>query len=53
MDEVVRDKIMGVLRQNVDLFAWSLGDMLGIDPGFLCHHLSIITQVKIVAKKIK
>ncbi|RDX87835.1 hypothetical protein CR513_30632, partial [Mucuna pruriens] len=29
------------LRENRDVFAWSPADMPGVDPNFLCHHLSI------------
>ncbi|RDX76644.1 hypothetical protein CR513_43345, partial [Mucuna pruriens] len=34
------------LIKNKDAFAWSSADMLGIDPNFLCHRLSIAPRTK-------
>ncbi|XP_027338057.1 uncharacterized protein LOC113851996 [Abrus precatorius] len=40
-----------MLLDNADLFAWTASDMLGIDPTFLCHHLSVYKWAKPVAQK--
>lgn len=40
-----------VLAQNMNAFAWSTSDIPGIDPNFLCHHLSINQQVKSIMQK--
>ncbi|RDX60281.1 hypothetical protein CR513_61589, partial [Mucuna pruriens] len=37
--------------ENRDVFAWSLADMPGIDPNFLCHHLSISPGYRPVAQQ--
>ena len=29
------------LEVNIDVFAWSTYDVLGIDPGFICHQLNV------------
>ena len=29
------------LRENVDVFAWSAYEALGIDPSFICHQLNV------------
>ncbi|RDX92742.1 hypothetical protein CR513_25081, partial [Mucuna pruriens] len=35
-------RLVSFLWENWDVFAWSLIDMPGIDPRFLCHHPSIL-----------
>ncbi|RDX96879.1 hypothetical protein CR513_20415, partial [Mucuna pruriens] len=32
-----REQLISTLRQHVDLFAWQLSDMPGIDPEVICH----------------
>ena len=29
------------LRKNVDVFAWSAYEALGVDPSFIFHHLNV------------
>ena len=29
------------LKENVDVFAWSAYEALGLDPNFICHHLNV------------
>ena len=29
------------LRQNIDIFAWSTYEALGVDLEFICHHLNV------------
>lgn len=41
MDDNLPNKINEVLEQNANLFVWSAVDMLGIDPNFIYHKLSI------------
>ncbi|XP_025611540.1 uncharacterized protein [Arachis hypogaea] len=36
-----KDKLVCFLRQNADLFTWTLGDMPGIDPSVITHKLAI------------
>ncbi|RDX78623.1 hypothetical protein CR513_41075, partial [Mucuna pruriens] len=45
------DRLVKTLRKNVDVFAWSAKDMLGIDPDFMCHCLSVSPSAKSVAQK--
>jgi len=35
----------------MDAFAWSASDMAGIDPNFLCHHLTLDPQVRPVRQR--
>ncbi|RDX68785.1 Retrovirus-related Pol polyprotein from transposon 17.6, partial [Mucuna pruriens] len=44
-------RLVNFLMQNVDVFAWTPKDMPGIDPGFMCHHLSIMKGAKPVIQK--
>ena len=47
----LKGKLVIFLRKNMDLFAWTAADMLGIDPEFLSHRLSIFPSVHLVAQK--
>ncbi|RDX67641.1 hypothetical protein CR513_53449, partial [Mucuna pruriens] len=44
-------RLISFLRKNRDVFAWSLTDMLGIDPEFICHHLSISLGFRLVTQR--
>ncbi|RDX90307.1 hypothetical protein CR513_27836, partial [Mucuna pruriens] len=46
-----KSHLVAILRENRDVFAWSSTDMLGIDPDFLCHHLSIFLGYRPVAQQ--
>ena len=37
----LREKMIKFLKVNLDVFAWSHDDMVGIDPEIMCHHLNI------------
>nr|KYP51979.1 Retrovirus-related Pol polyprotein from transposon 17.6 [Cajanus cajan] len=51
LSEMERHEIGQVVRRNKDLFAWRPADMLGIDPNFLCHKLSVCREAKLVAQR--
>ena len=36
-----REQLVELLRENVDVFAWSAYEAPGIDPSFICHHLNV------------
>ena len=40
-----QDEVAEVIARHLDTFAWSVSDMSGIDPDFLCHHLSMDATV--------
>ncbi|RDX67052.1 hypothetical protein CR513_54114, partial [Mucuna pruriens] len=46
-----KSHLVSFLLENRDVFAWSLADMLGIDPEFLCHHLSISLGSQPIAQR--
>lgn len=37
----VCEALVKFLKANLDVFAWSHEDMVGIDPAVMCHHLNI------------
>ncbi|XP_074328326.1 uncharacterized protein LOC141666231 [Apium graveolens] len=37
----IRESLTPFSIKNLDIFAWSHSDMVGIDPGVMCHHLNI------------
>ena len=45
LSQVSQDQVAEVIARHLDAFAWSASDMPGIDPDFLCHHLTIDPQV--------
>ena len=36
-----KKQLVEFLRENVDVFAWSAYEALGIDPSFICHQLNV------------
>ncbi|XP_072073779.1 uncharacterized protein [Arachis hypogaea] len=46
-----RAQMVELLRQNVDLFAWTPADMPGIDPNVICHNLAINPSIRPIAQK--
>ena len=36
-----KEELMVFLNKNVDVFAWSAYESLGVDPGLICHHLNV------------
>ena len=44
------EQLVILLSRNLDLFAWSIKDVPGIDPNFINHHLSLDKGVKPIAQ---
>jgi len=45
------DEVAEVISRHLDAFAWSASEMPGIDPDFLCHHLSMDATVRPVRQR--
>jgi len=45
------DEVAAVILRHLDAFAWSASDMPGIDPDFLCHHLTMDPKVRPVRQR--
>jgi len=45
------DVIIPTLQDNIDLFAWSVADLLGVDPQVAVHKLSIHKEARYVSQK--
>ena len=41
MPPLEKSKLVKFLEANIDVFAWSTYDVLGIDPGFMSHQLNV------------
>lgn len=39
------------LRRNIQVFAWKIEDMLGVDPQVACHKLNILLGAKPIRQK--
>jgi len=46
-----QDQVVEVISRHLDAFAWSASDMPGIDPDFLCHHLTMDPKVRPVRQR--
>ncbi|XP_064955645.1 uncharacterized protein LOC103986523 [Musa acuminata AAA Group] len=49
--EQEREQLVGLLRENADIFAWSPSDMKGVDPKVAEHHLNIPPDARPVKQK--
>ena len=48
-----REQIQGVLLKNLDVFAWSHLDMVGIDPILASNKLNLVHAAKPVRQKVR
>ncbi|XP_064999835.1 uncharacterized protein LOC135633826 [Musa acuminata AAA Group] len=51
LPEQEREQLVGLLRENADIFAWSPSDMKGVDPKVTEHHLNIPPNARPVKQK--
>ena len=47
----LRDALVELLKRNYDMFSWSQGDFLGIDPRVTVHKLFTNTDHPLVCQK--
>ncbi|PNX98475.1 gag-pol polyprotein [Trifolium pratense] len=48
-----REKVIAILKNNADLFAWKPSDMSGIDGNIITHKLSISPEAKPVSQRTR
>ena len=46
LEEKIKKDLISFLRENIDVFAWSHEDMLGIDPSVITHRLNVCPSFK-------
>ncbi|XP_074342020.1 uncharacterized protein LOC141679418 [Apium graveolens] len=51
LDDEMRGGLTRFLIANLDVFAWSHLDMIGIDPEVMCHRLNILPNCKGIRQK--
>jgi len=51
LGQEAQNQIVEVIAWHMDAFAWSASDMLGINPDFLCHHLTMDPKVRPVCQR--
>jgi len=51
LDRAEQDQVVRVIARHLDAFAWSASDILGIDPNFLCHCLTMDPKVRPVRQR--
>ena len=40
-----KEKLVDLLKRNVNVFAWDAYEAPGVDPKFICHHLNVNPSV--------
>ena len=53
MERKTKQDLIQFLRKNIDVFAWSHEDMLGIDPSVITHRLNVHPSSKFACQKKK
>ena len=48
-----RDEMLELLREYIDVFAWSYADMPGIDPDIVMHEIPTLPEFKPVKQKLR
>ena len=48
-----RERLQLIMLNNIDVFAWSHSDMVGIDPMVASHKLNIIPTARSVRQKVR
>jgi len=51
LSQEMHNKIAEVIARHLNAFAWSSSDVLGIDPDFLCHQLTMDPKVRPVLQR--
>jgi hypothetical protein len=51
MDRTIREALIGFLKSNLDVFAWTHDDMPGIDPATICHKLNVDPSIRPIKQK--
>ncbi|XP_068498083.1 uncharacterized protein [Phaseolus vulgaris] len=51
LPEELLNKLITLLRNNKDLFAWTPSDIPGIDPKVICHKLSVCREARPISQK--
>ena len=51
LKEKTMQDLVQFLRKNIDVFAWSHEDMLGIDPSVITHRLNVHPSSKPILQK--
>ena len=51
LEEKTKKDLVQFLKKNIDVFAWSHEDMLGIDPSVITHRLNVSPSFKPIRQK--
>ena len=51
LDREEQDQVAEVISSHLNAFAWTASDMPGIDPDFLCNHLTMDPKVRPVRQR--
>jgi len=46
-----KQKLISLIKEYIDVFAWSYEDMSGLDPQVVMHHLNIKPDAKPVKQQ--
>jgi len=48
-----QEEVAAVISRHLDAFPWTAADMPGVDPDFLCHHLTMDAKVRPVRQRMR
>jgi hypothetical protein len=51
MDRRITESLIELLKDNIDVFAWTHEDMPGIDPSVISHKLNVDTSMRPIKQK--
>lgn len=51
LSEYEKKDLIILFKRNVDMFAWTPSNMLGMDTRVMCHRLAINVMVKLVSQR--
>ncbi|MCI40838.1 hypothetical protein A2U01_0062071, partial [Trifolium medium] len=53
LEASIKERVVELLREYVDIFAWSYQDMPGLDPQIVEHHLPLKPECPPVKQKLR
>lgn len=51
MNDNLKNMLAQTLKENINIFAWTVADMVGIDPSVACHRLVVYKDTCPIARK--
>ena len=53
LSEEETEQLQQVLLSNIDVFAWTYSDMIGISPTHASHKLNVVPSARLVRQRVR